>query len=201
MQTAPNSSTRWLSWLNGSTVVRLLESVQDLIVISLCIGLFSLMVMQLRQMFLSLLPPLNFPEVTADILFLLILVELFRLLIIYLQEHRVSIGVAVEVSIVSVLREIIVRGVLETPWVQVVATCLFLMVLGALLVVRAWIPPTFDGVDPEQIVSRRHRLRFAQDLPPIAPQSNELADSQAYLSNVTPPRSISTPRGDISLPS
>ncbi len=129
------------------------------------------------------------------------MVELFRLLIIYLQEHRVSIGVAVEVSIVSVLREIIVRGVLETPWVQVVATCLFLMVLGALLVVRAWIPPTFDGVDPEQIVSRRHRLRFAQDLPPIAPQSNELADSQAYLSNVTPPRSISTPRGDISLPS
>lgn len=201
MQTALNSSTRWLSWLNGSTVVRLLESVQDLIVISLCIGLFSLMVMQLRQMFLSLLPPLNFPEVTADILFLLILVELFRLLIIYLQEHRVSIGVAVEVSIVSVLREIIVRGVLETPWVQVVATCLFLMVLGALLVVRVWIPPTFDGVDPEQIVSRRHRLRFAQDLPPIAPQSNELADSQAYLSNVTPPRSISTPRGDISLPS
>ncbi len=66
MQTSPSSSTRWLSWLNGSTVVRLLESVQDLIVISLCIGLFSFMVMQLRQMFLSLLPPLNFPEVTAD---------------------------------------------------------------------------------------------------------------------------------------
>jgi uncharacterized membrane protein (DUF373 family) len=41
---------------------------------------------------------------------LLILVELFRLLIIYLQEHRVSIGVAVEVSIVSVLREIIVKA-------------------------------------------------------------------------------------------
>lgn len=168
MQTTPSSSSRWLTGLNGSVVVRLLETVQDLIVISLCIGLFSFMMMQLRQMFLSLLPPLNFPEVTADILFLLILVELFRLLIIYLQEHRVSIGVAVEVSIVSVLREIIVRGVLETPWVQVVATCLFLTVLGALLVVRAWIPPTFDGVDPEQQISRRHRLRFAQDLPSLA---------------------------------
>ena len=163
MQHLPTSS-RWATWLNGNYVVRLLELVQDLIVISLCIGLFSFMVMQLREMFLSLLPPLDFPRVTADILFLLILVELFRLLIIYLQEHRVSIGVAVEVSIVSVLREIIVRGVLDTPWTQVLASCAFLLVLGGLLVVRVWIPPTFDGVDPEQEISRRHRIRFAQDL-------------------------------------
>jgi uncharacterized membrane protein (DUF373 family) len=181
MQPVSGSSSRWLTGFNGNVVVRLLETVQDLIVISLCIGLFSFMVMQLREMFLSLLPPLNYPEVTADILFLLILVELFRLLIIYLKEHRVSIGVAVEVSIVSVLREIIVRGVLETPWVQVVATCLFLVVLGGLLVVRAWIPPTFDGIDPEQAVSRRHRLRFAQDLPPLAtvsPESEDLLPSE-----------------------
>jgi len=157
-----NSSPRWRSWFNGDHIVRLLELVQDLIVISLCIGLFSFMVMQLREMFLSLLPPLDFPRVTSDILFLLILVELFRLLIIYLKEHRVSIGVAVEVSIVSVLREIIVRGILETPWVQVMAACSFLIVLGGLLVVRAWIPPTFDGIDPEQQVSRRHRIRFGQ---------------------------------------
>ncbi|MGC9503884.1 phosphate-starvation-inducible PsiE family protein [Baaleninema sp.] len=82
------------------------------------------------------------------------------MLIIYLQEHRVSIGVAVEVSIVSVLREIIVRGVLETPWIQVLVACIFLLVLGALLVVRVWLPPTFDGIDPEQFVSERHRSRF-----------------------------------------
>lgn len=157
-------SPRWSTWFNGSHIVRFLELVQDLIVISLCIGLFSFMVMQLREMFLSLLPPLDFPRVTSDILFLLILVELFRLLIIYLKEHRVSIGVAVEVSIVSVLREIIVRGILETPWVQVMAACSFLIVLGGLLVVRAWIPPTFDGIDPEQQVSHRHRIRFTQAL-------------------------------------
>ena len=95
-------------------VVQVLEMIQDLIVISLCIGLFSFMVLEVREMFMSLLPPIQFRIITADILFLLILVELFRLLIIYLQEKRVSIGVAVEVSIVSVLRELIVRGVLET---------------------------------------------------------------------------------------
>ncbi len=152
----------WYTWLSRGKIVRLLETVQDFIVISLCIGLFSFMVMQLREMVLSMLPPLDFPDVTSDILFLLILVELFRLLIIYLQEHRVSIGVAVEVSIVSVLREIIVRGILETPWTQVLAACSFLLVLGALLVIRVWIPPTFDGIDPEQQVSRRRKSQLEE---------------------------------------
>lgn len=159
MNNPSSSPLPWYRWLNSSRMIRLLETVQDLIVVCLCIGLFSFMVLQLREMVLSLLPPLQFQPVTSDILFLLILVELFRLLIIYLQEHRVSIGVAVEVSIVSVLREIIVRGVLETPWVQVLVACVFLLVLGALLVIRVWLPPTFDGIDPEQFMSKRHRSR------------------------------------------
>ncbi|MGL5078151.1 MAG: phosphate-starvation-inducible PsiE family protein [Waterburya sp.] len=149
--------TPWYKLLNSSGVIQVLEFIQDSIIISLCIGLFSFMAIQLREMFISLLPPLNFTQVTADILFLLILVELFRLLIIYLQERRVSIGVAVEVSIVSVLREIIVKGILETPWSQVLATCSFLLVLAVLLVVRVWLPPTFEGVDPEQKISERYK--------------------------------------------
>ncbi|MGB7248507.1 MAG: phosphate-starvation-inducible PsiE family protein [Phormidesmis sp.] len=163
MDAPQSSSLPWYRWLNSNFVIRLLETVQDFIVICLCIGLFSFMVIQLREMLLSLLPPLDFQPVTSDILFLLILVELFRLLIIYLKEHRVSIGVAVEVSIVSVLREIIVRGVLETPWSQVLVACVFLLVLGALLVIRVWIPPTFDGIDPEQVVSERHRSRASEE--------------------------------------
>ena len=138
-------------------VVKALESVQDLIVVSLCIGLFCVMVIQLRAMFISLLPPLHFREVTADILFLLILVELFRLLVIYLQEQRISIGVAVEVAIVSVLREVIVRGVLEVPWTQILATCAFLLVMAVMLVVRAALPPTFVGIDPEKQISMRFK--------------------------------------------
>lgn len=138
-------------WIERNLIVRALELVQDLIVISLCIGLFGVMVLQLKAMFVSLLfsSDFHFHDITADILFVLILVELFRLLIIYLQEHRVSIGVAVEVSIVSVLREVIVRGVLETSWVQVLVTGSFLLVLAVLLLVRVWIPPTFEGIDPE----------------------------------------------------
>jgi uncharacterized membrane protein (DUF373 family) len=144
--------------LKRNRIVRVLETVQDLFVISLCIALFALMAIQLREMFFELLPPLDFPDVTSDILFLLILVELFRLLIIYLQEQRVSIGVAVEVSIVSVLREVIVRGVLETSWVQILAACAFLLVMATLLVVRVWLPPTFSGIDPEKLLLIRNKI-------------------------------------------
>ncbi|MBD2500962.1 phosphate-starvation-inducible PsiE family protein [Anabaena azotica] len=150
--------------INRGRIVRTLELIQDVIVISLCIGLFSFMVIQVWDMFLSLLPPLDFHVVTADILFLLILVELFRLLIIYLQEQRISIGVAVEVSIVSALREVIVKGVLETSWSQVLATCAFLLVLGILLVVRVWLPPTFEGIDPEQRIVKRYQKLHKTEL-------------------------------------
>ncbi|MDP5338236.1 MAG: phosphate-starvation-inducible PsiE family protein [Nodularia sp. (in: cyanobacteria)] len=149
--------------INRGRIVRTLEFIQDVIVISLCIGLFSFMAIEVWDMFLSLLPPLDFHVVTADILFLLILVELFRLLIIYLQEQRISIGVAVEVSIVSALREVIVKGVLETNWSQVLATCAFLLVLGILLILRVWLPPTFDGIDPEQKISQHYRKRHKEE--------------------------------------
>ncbi|MBE9130066.1 MULTISPECIES: phosphate-starvation-inducible PsiE family protein [unclassified Coleofasciculus] len=153
--TSPPSS--WYEQLKRNHIVRALETIQDLFIISLCVGLFAFMAIQLREMFLELLPPLDFQNVTSDILFLLILVELFRLLIIYLQEQRVSIGVAVEVSIVSVLREVIVRGVLETSWIQILAACSFLIVMAALLIVRVWLPPTFEGIDPEKRLAMRNK--------------------------------------------
>ncbi len=156
-QSDENSSIHFFNWLTKSRLVQCLETVQDMIIISLCIVLFSVMVIQLRAMFFSLLPPLDFKAVTSDILFLLILVELFRLLIIYLQEQRVSIGVAVEVSIVSVLREVIVRGVLETDWSQILSACAFLVVMGVLLVVRVWLPPTFEHIDPERHFSLKNK--------------------------------------------
>jgi len=170
--TEKNDSSHWYE-LNRVRLVRSLEFIQDLIVICLCIGLFAFMVIEIRDMFISLLPPLNFQTVTSDILFLLILVELFRLLIIYLQEQRVSIGVAVEVAIVSVLREVIVRGVLETNYSQVLATCAFLLVLGALLIVRVWLPPTFEGIDPEQKIAKRYKAKVESDLAEIISTNNE----------------------------
>ncbi|MGJ3252091.1 MAG: phosphate-starvation-inducible PsiE family protein, partial [Elainellaceae cyanobacterium] len=68
MNTPPSPPLPWYRWLNNNRVIRLLETVQDLIVVCLCIGLFSFMVLQLREMVLSLLPPLQFQPVTSDIL-------------------------------------------------------------------------------------------------------------------------------------
>lgn len=130
-------SSYWYPWFNRQMVVRVLEAVQDLIVVSLCIGLFGLMMRQLWEVFYSLLTLKTFQHVTANILSLLILVELFRLLIIYLQEHEISISVAVEVSIVSVLREVIVRGALETSITEILGACAFLCVLALLSASRS----------------------------------------------------------------
>jgi uncharacterized membrane protein (DUF373 family) len=43
------------------------------------------------------------------------------------------------------------------PWTQVLGACAFLLVMAVLMVVRVWLPPTFEGVDPEKWVSDRHR--------------------------------------------
>jgi len=148
----------WHQQFRRPQIVQSLEAVQDLIAVSLCVGLFCVMALQLKTIFASLLTTPQFHAITADILFILILVELFRLLIIYLQEQRVSIGVSVEIAIVSVLREVIVNGVLETDWQQILAVCLFLATAALLMVVRVWLPPTFAGVDPEAKVSARARI-------------------------------------------
>ena len=176
-----SNQNTWYLWFNKNHIVRALETVQDLFIICLCIGLFTLMAIQLRAMFFELLPPLHFQTVTSDILFLLILVELFRLLIIYLQEQRISIGVAVEVSIVSVLREVIVRGVLETPASQILSACAFLLVLGGLLIVRVWMPPTFKGIDPEKRLSNRNKM-FPNDSLGESTENSPILEKQLRVS-------------------
>jgi hypothetical protein len=35
-----------------------------------------------------------------------------------------------------------------------------LLVLGVLLVVRVWLPPTFEGIDPERRFANRNRKLF-----------------------------------------
>lgn len=67
-------------WFQQEKIIHFLEAIQNFIVVSLCIGLFCVMILRLGDMFLSLLQPLEFQRVTSDILFILILVELFRLL-------------------------------------------------------------------------------------------------------------------------
>lgn len=127
-------------WFDRRAIVQNMEAFQDLIVIILCLGLFAVMLLQLWGIFIAITQPLDYKLVTAKILFVLILVELFRLMMIYLQEHSIAVGVAVEVTIVSVLREVVVHGALEISSIQTAAMCGLLFILGGLLIVCAKTP-------------------------------------------------------------
>ncbi len=110
-----------------------LEFTQDLIVSGLCLLLFVVMGVKLVDLARAVFGGSNFSLVIGEILFILVLMELFRLLLIFLDEHRVSVATMVEVGIVSTLREVILRGALHVDWQQLLVVCVFMLTLGAVL--------------------------------------------------------------------
>jgi uncharacterized membrane protein (DUF373 family) len=111
-----------------------LEPAQDILVLAIGLALFGIMVHSLAWLFLQIFKPtLNFREVMAEVLFMLVMVEVVRLVISYLKEHRVAVDFMVELGIVATLREIVLRGVTDLAWQQVLALTMFVLALGALL--------------------------------------------------------------------
>jgi len=113
---------------------RFLEPAQDLLVLGLGVALFGLMARTLAGLLAELLAPtIDFRALIAEVLFMLVMVELVRLLVIYLQEHRVAVDFMVELGIVATLREVVLRGAVDLPWEQIASLSFFLLALGALL--------------------------------------------------------------------
>ena len=113
---------------------RFLEPAQDLLVLGLALALFGLMARTLAGLVRQLLEPtIDFGTVIAEVLFVLVMVELVRLLVLYLREHRVAVDFMVELGIVATLREIVLRGVVDLRWEQIAAVSVFILALGALL--------------------------------------------------------------------
>ena len=110
-----------------------LELVQDVIVLGLCAALFVAMLVKLFHLGKSLLSGTDFSLVIADILFILVLIELFRLLIIYLEQHRISVDTMVEVGLVATLREVILTGAMQVDWRQMLVLSAFLLTLAVVL--------------------------------------------------------------------
>jgi uncharacterized membrane protein (DUF373 family) len=110
-----------------------LEISQDVIVLAVCIALFVAMLIKLVHLARELLGGTDFSIVTGEILFILVLMELFRLLVIYLEDHSISVATMVEVGIVATLREVILRGVLQVEWRQMLVLCAFVLTLGVVL--------------------------------------------------------------------
>jgi uncharacterized membrane protein (DUF373 family) len=98
------------------------------------VALFGLMLRALAVLFRGLVAPtLEFGVVIAEVLFMLVMIEVVRLLIVYLREHRVAVDFMVELGIVATLREVMLHGVTELSWQQLGALAFLLMALGALL--------------------------------------------------------------------
>jgi uncharacterized membrane protein (DUF373 family) len=76
---------------------------------------------------------LDFRFIISEVLFMLVMVELVRLLVVYLRDHHVAVDFMVELGIVSTLREVVLRGVVELEWQEIIALALFLVALGLLL--------------------------------------------------------------------
>ncbi len=112
-----------------------LDKFQDVVVFGCAIALVFEMMLILADMFIGLSAGLAPKTITSQGLFLLILTELFRLLAVYLKHHRIYVGIAVEVAVVSVLREIIVEGVIHMDALHIFSICAFLLVLGGLMFV------------------------------------------------------------------
>ncbi len=110
-----------------------LELIQDVIVFGLCIMLFVAMGAKLFHLGQRMIQGTDFALVVGDILFILVLLELFGLLLVYLAEHRVAVATMVEVGIVSTLREVILRGALHIEWQQLLVVCAFILALGMVL--------------------------------------------------------------------
>lgn len=148
-RTAKKNSTGTL--FNRRRIINNLDNVQDALVVFLCIGLLIVMVILLVNLFVHLQAQPDFRETISDMLFLLILVELFRLMMVYLEGHHISIGVAVEVTLVSVLREVIVEGIIHMTEAQILGVCAFIISVSLLLYVEAVVKaknaehPELDG--------------------------------------------------------
>jgi uncharacterized membrane protein (DUF373 family) len=113
---------------------RFLEPAQDLLVLGLGLALFGLMARTLVGLLREVVASsIDFRTVIAEVLFMLVMVELMRLLVIYLEEHRVAVDFMVELGIVSTLREVVLRGAVELHWGQVIALSVFVLSLGVLL--------------------------------------------------------------------
>jgi uncharacterized membrane protein (DUF373 family) len=114
-------------------IAQYLEWAQDAIVASLAIVLLVVMLRALWTLALVALAEGREPRVVLpQVLLLLILVELFRTLLFYLREHRVSVGLMIEVAIVSVLRELLINPPGTTEF-NAVGIALVLAVLTALM--------------------------------------------------------------------
>ncbi len=114
---------------------RSLETAQDVIVVILLVMLLAVMAQTLWNLgWMIVQPGTTYPTLVSQIVFVLILAELYRTLVFYLREHRVSVALIVEVAIVSTVQDLILKSAhAEFEMQRLIGSAVLLLVLGGLL--------------------------------------------------------------------
>jgi uncharacterized membrane protein (DUF373 family) len=115
-------------------VRRFLEPVQDVIVVLLAVALFAVMTRALITIGSDILASrMVYRDVISQALFVLVLMEVERLLIIYLRDHHVSVDVMVEATIVGALREAMLLIAVDLEPQRLLALTAFVVALAVIL--------------------------------------------------------------------
>jgi uncharacterized membrane protein (DUF373 family) len=127
---------------------RLLENIQDIIIIGVCIILFVLMLKIMAGIVSTFFQQLDFKAIAGELIYILVLLEIYRLLIIYLREHRVAVDIMIEVGIVAILREIILLGILDIDPLKIIAISILFIALVFLL--------RYGSIRKDEIETEKH---------------------------------------------
>lgn len=119
-------------WIH-SAFRKYIEVTMDLILVGLVIVTFVFIMKTIYLLGLVIYKETNIPHVISEFLFVFILIEVMRILIIYIEFHHVSVDIMVELAIVAILREIMLKGAIELETIKVAGISLLIAVLGLLL--------------------------------------------------------------------
>lgn len=95
----------------GRTTRDLFEFLEDFIVLILSILLFFLSIVAILDIGYSIFSQKSsFIELIPKFLYIFILIELFRLMIVYLTERRIDTSMVVKTTFIAILREVIIKA-------------------------------------------------------------------------------------------
>jgi uncharacterized membrane protein (DUF373 family) len=115
------------------------ELFEDIIIVLLTVLLFILSINALYDIALALFSEkYSFIEIIPKFLYIFILTELFRLMIVYLTERRVDTSLIVKTTLIAVLREIIIKAP-HLKFYDYLGISILLIVLGSMYYIPKYI--------------------------------------------------------------
>jgi uncharacterized membrane protein (DUF373 family) len=115
------------------------ELFEDIIIVLLTVLLFILSINALYDIVLALFSEkYSFIEIIPKFLYIFILTELFRLMIVYLTERRVDTSLIVKTTLIAVLREIVIKAP-HLKFYDYLGISILLIVLGSMYYIPKYI--------------------------------------------------------------